>query len=102
MTAPQDILKQLKPQYFWDVDFTKLNDVKNQRLIIERVMLYGSLQEIGLLIEHYGKPAVISVCTKTTALDPKSLNFISKLFKLPKSNFRCHTERQLKPQHWNL
>jgi hypothetical protein len=98
MEQNNTFITHMKPQYFWDVDFAKLDDAKNQRLIIERVMLYGSLREIVLLIEYYGKPAVIRVCTKTTALDPKSLNFIAKLFKLPKSNFRCPSTKLLKPQ----
>ena len=101
MNSSQDIVKQLKPQYFWDVDLLKLNDIAATRLIIERVITLGTLKEIYLLIDRYGKAEITRIICNINYLDPKTCNFFSKLFNLSKRNFRCYTRRQLKPQHWN-
>jgi hypothetical protein len=101
MNSSQNFFKQLKPQYFWDVDLLKLDVIEGKRLIIERVITLGTLKEINLIIEQYGKAEVIRVICNINYLDPKTVNFFSKLFNLPKRNFRCYTRRQLKPQHWN-
>lgn len=101
MNSKQHIIAQLKPQYFWDVDLSKLNDTANKRLIIERVITLGTLQEIDLIVNHYGRSEVIKVVQKIT-FDPKTLNFISKLFEIPKNDFTCHIRKPLKSQHWNL
>jgi hypothetical protein len=101
MNSKQHIIAQLKPQYFWDVDLSKLNDTANKRLIIERVITLGTLGEIDLIINRYGRSEVIKVVQKIS-FDPKTLNFISKLFKIPKNDFTCYTRKPLKSRHWNL
>jgi hypothetical protein len=101
MNSTQNLVKNLNPQYFWDVDLLKLNDIKGKRLIIERVTTLGSVKEIFLIFERYGRDEIIKTICNINYLDPKTLNFFSKLLNLPKKNFRCYTRRQLKPQHWN-
>jgi len=101
MNADPAIRSLFKRHYFWDVDISKLDPVKNQRLIIERILTFGSMKEINLLMEHYGKPAVINICRQISYLDPKTLNFISKLFELPEGEFRCHSGKLSKNIHWS-
>ena len=36
----------LNPCYFWDIDFSKIDIEKNKRLIIERIISYGNLNEL--------------------------------------------------------
>jgi hypothetical protein len=90
-----------KSHYFWDVDVSALDKKKNQRLIIERIITYGSLNEIILLLELYGKDVVISTCRQIHYFDPKTLNFLTALFNLPKEDFKCHTTNPLNIKHWN-
>jgi hypothetical protein len=97
MENKQQIIGQLKPQYFWDVDVSKINDKTNKRLIIERVITYGTLDEINLIVKNYGRAEVIKVVQKLTCLDPKTLNFISKIFEIPKNDFKCY-RKPLKSQ----
>jgi hypothetical protein len=95
------LLEQLNKAYFWDVDITQIDDEKSKRLIIERVINYGNLQEIKLIKEFYGVEVITSALCKLNYIDPKTLNFISLLFKIPKSKFKCYTRRQLTNQPWN-
>jgi len=96
------IISQLKPQYFWDVDISKLDDRKSKRLIIERVFSLGSLHDIQVIMEHYGEKDVTDVLCKLNYIDPKTFNFIIKFFNLPKSAFACHNRKLSNLQHLNL
>jgi len=95
------IVDQLKSQYFWDADISKLDDRAAKRLIIDRVFSLGSIQEINLILEHYGRKKVVDVLRNLNYIDPKTLNFAMRLFNLPKNAFTCHNRKQLNPQHWS-
>jgi hypothetical protein len=102
MNTKQNLVEVLKPQYFWDVDPLKLDGSVNKRLIIERIFTLGSLNEIKTVVQYYGLNQTISILRKITWLDPKTLNFISKIYNIPKRNFKCHTRKSLMPQHWTF
>lgn len=98
MTA---LFEQLNKAYFWDVDIAKLDEEKSKRLIIERVFNYGNLHEIKLIKEFYGTREIKSILFKLNYIDPKTLNFISMFFHVPKTKFKCYTKKQLTKQPWN-
>jgi len=100
MNSGNLILSKLNPQYFWDVDLTALDEALSCRLIIERVFSLGDMQEMNQVIHYYGKEKVVEILSNLTYIDPKSLNFISKLFNKPREEFRCYMRKQSKPQHW--
>ena len=95
-------LHNVNAAYFWDIDISTLDEIKSKRLIIERVVSLGNLDEIKLVVNYYGKKELINTICKLNYLDSKTLNFFSLIFNVPKSNFKCFTRKQLKPQHWNF
>lgn len=97
----KSILNHINLTYFWDIDLKKLDEVKSKRIIIERVMNFGTIKEIKILKKHYGVKEVVKNLCNINYIDPKSLNFYSILFNIPKSNFKCYTRNQLNNQHWN-
>lgn len=101
MKNQPDIVKALNPVYFWDVDAGNLYAQKSKRLIIERVFSLGNLKEIKMLIDFYGEKQIIDALCKMNYLDPKTLNFVSKLFKTPLEQFKCYTKAQLTRPLWN-
>jgi hypothetical protein len=101
MIEKLNISKDLKPQYFWDVDFKKLNVSRSKRLIIERVFVLGTAKEINLIINYYGAREVVDVLKSLNYIDPKTLNFVSKLFNISIQSFKCYTRKQLTQQHWS-
>ena len=101
MTKQPDILNLLNPQYFWDVDIRKLDSEKAKRFIIDRVFGLGKANEIKLVIEFYGSGTVADVLKNINYLDPKTLNFVSKLFNISLQSFKCYRRKQLTPPHWN-
>ena len=101
MKKQLNILKSINPQYFWDVDFFKLDPIKSRRIIIERVFTLGTSKEIAQIIEFYGKEIVLNELKNLQYLDSKTLNFISLFFNTPLHLFKCYTRKQLMSQHWN-
>lgn len=91
----ENILQKINKLYFWDVDFEKLDYEKSKRLIIERVATLGNLEEFKMIMDLYGKQEIINVLTNINYLDPKTLNFFSVIFKIPKNHFKCYTRKSL-------
>lgn len=96
-----DISKELENQYFWDVDVSDLEPEASRRLIIERIFTLGNVRDIRAIIAYYGRNGVVEELCKLNYLDPKTLNFVSKLFNKPKKEFRCYIPDQSIPQHWS-
>ncbi len=96
-----EFLQKLNKTYFWDIDFIQLDAIRSKRLIIERVMNYGKLDEIRLIKNFYGEKEMIDVLCKLNYIEPKTLNFISALFQIPKTNFKCYTRKQLQQPLWS-
>jgi hypothetical protein len=101
MSSKNSIISGLKPQYFWDVDFSALNDTSSTRLIIERVFTMGEVHEMNQVIKFYGEKRVVEVLCNLAYIDPKTLNFITKLFNKPRNEFKCSKRMQSMPQHWS-
>ncbi len=101
MTNAKDIIKEINHSYFWDVNVKDLDAHKSKRLIIERVFCLGQLKEVFLLIDFYGEQQIVDTLCKLNYLDPKTLNFVSKLFNVPKEKFKCYAKTPLTQQHWN-
>ncbi len=96
------LIPQLNKACFWDVDINMLDEEKSKRLIIERMMQFGTWHEIRLIKDFYGDETVISTLCQLNYIDPKTLNFASLLFQIPKSKFKCYTRAQSTNLHWNF
>ena len=95
------ISEHINRNYFWDVDFDKLDQLKSRRLIVERVFSLGTSREIRFLLNYYGREEVLQVLKNLNYLDPKTLNFVSGFFGIPLNEFRCYTRKQSNRLHWN-
>jgi hypothetical protein len=101
MKTKKDLVNSLKEMYFWDIDRTDPDSEISDRLIIERVFSIGDLQEIKLILDYYGEKKTVGILMSLNCLDPKTLNFVSKLFKKPKKSFKCYIRKLSMPQLWN-
>lgn len=95
------LLEHLNKTYFWDIDPDHLDDIKSRKLIIERVMKYGNIVEIQQVRKYYGEKEIKQTVCNLNYIDPKTLNFISMLFQIPKTEFKCYIRQQLTGQHWS-
>lgn len=101
MTKKTNILKKINPGYFWDIDISNIDLSSAKRLIIERVFNLGNLDEMASLLRYYGKREIIDALAQLNYLEPKTLNFVAKLFNKPKSNFKCYSRTPSILRHWN-
>ena len=101
MKLSNTLLSKLNPQYFWDVNLSGLDELSACRLVIERIFSLGDVHEMNLVIDFYGKRKVVEVLCNLPYIDPKTFNFIKKLFNKPAEKFRCYQKQQSIPRLWN-
>lgn len=92
---------KLTPQLFWDMNFEKLDVIKNKRLIIERVLSYGNTEQFKALCKAYKKEEIITELKQIGYLDPKTYQFAIWFFSIPEKEMKCYTKKQSHLQHWN-
>jgi len=88
-------------ELFWDIDFANLNLEKHKRLIIERVITLGNLEEFRQLLVIYKTEIIRQTIMELGYLDPKTMNFVISYFEIDKNQLRCYTKKQSTQQHWN-
>ncbi len=86
---------------FWDVDLEKFDNIRNKRLIIERVFTLGDLDDLRKIIRFYGIETIREEIVKAGNLDKKTLAWASIYLDIPKTHFRCYTKKQSQKTHWN-
>lgn len=101
MKTKTELIRSLRSAYFWDTDRSDPESELSDRLIIERVFNLGDLREIKMVIDHFGEKRTTEVLISLNYMDPKTLNFISKLFNKPRKRFKCYTRRLSITQPWN-
>jgi hypothetical protein len=92
---------QLRKELFWDIDFSLLDLDSHKRLIIERVLSFGNLDEFFFLLKTYDTQALVSEITQIGYLDPKTMSFVVSFFNINKSELKCYTKSQSTERHWN-
>ena len=70
---------------FWDTPVANIDIKKNKRYVVERVLTRGFLQDFYLLTKMYDTEEIKDALRKSKELDPKTVNFCSHYFNIPKS-----------------
>lgn len=86
---------------FWDVDLNGFDLNKYQTFFIQRVLEYGKITDWNLIKELYGMDAIKEASLNARSLDAVTLSFVSTIFNINKTEFRCYKHRQLYPTLWN-
>ncbi|GHT01792.1 hypothetical protein AGMMS49525_03550 [Bacteroidia bacterium] len=95
-TAPN-----FSPYLFWDVKKEDFDYETNKRFMIERVCSRGTEADWKELFRHYGQTTVREEMLHLPYLDNKTLNYLSVIFQMPKSKFKCYRNKQLRPNFWS-
>ncbi|TWI85053.1 hypothetical protein IQ13_0207 [Lacibacter cauensis] len=74
---------------FWDTAVEKIDLKKNQRYIIERVLTRGFLEDFYMLLQIYTTTEIKEALLKSKELDPKTINFCSNYFNIPKQEMHA-------------
>jgi len=91
----------IRKQLFWDVDMSRFDENINSRLVVERVFSYGTVEEVKLVIDYYGKERIRELIVKAGYLDRKTLSFAAWFLDIPQEKFRCYKKKQSNAVHWS-
>jgi hypothetical protein len=86
---------------FWDVDLIGFDLNLHQVFFIQRVLEYGKISDWRLIKELYGMDAIKETSLNARSLDAVTLSFVSTIFNIDKTEFRCYKHRQLFQNLWN-
>jgi hypothetical protein len=92
---------KIPKRLFWDLDLSKIDEIQNRLIIIERVFSMGDIPDIRELIKFYGKNTIKKEIKKAGNLDNKTLAWASIFLNIPKSDFKCYSKRQSNQAHWS-
>lgn len=94
-------ISNLSPHLFWDVDTAKLDFEKSKSQIIYKVVEFGLINDWNIIKNVYGLETIKNVSLQFRSLDVVTLSFLSNLFQIEKSNFRCYIPTQSNQNCWN-
>lgn len=98
---PEITINDFSPHLFWDVDLDGF-DLKNHKShLIQKVLEYGFINDWQLLKKLYGLEIIKEVSLNLRSLDAVTLSYLSAIFKIDKTEFRCYKHKQLYPTYWN-
>jgi hypothetical protein len=90
----------INPALLWDFGNIEPDYAKSKKIIIWRVVEYGTLEDWNAIINIYGEENIVMTIKQLSGLSQRSLNFVCKLFDLKKSDFTCYTKPRWRKAHW--
>lgn len=88
-----DFVKQLSSSLFWDVDISEIDDEKNKRFIIQRVLERGTHNDWILINKKHTLQGIVQEAMQMRYLEPKALSYIAIMGNVPKEEFRCYKNK---------
>ena len=85
------------PRLFWDVDHSKMDYDSKANFIIERVFDRGDVQDIRDCRSYYGDEKIKEALKNAKFLREMTLEFVSNLYNISKTKFRCYALRLSNP-----
>ena len=82
-------------KYFWDTDPKKLSIDLNKTYIIERLLELGDLEELAWVNTTYSKEDITKTIQKSRRISPKTGNFFSLYYEIPKESLVCMNKRYI-------
>jgi hypothetical protein len=86
---------------FWDVNPQNFDYDINKRFLIERVCTKGTDADWKELFRYYGYDIIRKEILCIPYLDDKTLNYLSVIFQIHKSKFKCYKNRPFRQNFWN-
>jgi hypothetical protein len=87
---------------FWDTNYDTIDWDKKVRYVIGRVVTRGNWSDWLAIRAYYGLDRIKAEMLQERSIDKKSLNFLSNLFNIPKTEFRCYILQRSNPGHWDF
>lgn len=82
-------LSHFLKQYFWDVDFKKLNPKKYPYFAIERILEYGDEKAVKWLFKHFEQSKIKQTLSKSQTISYLNANYWALVLGIPKNLVLC-------------
>lgn len=89
VTEIEQIINQDK-RLFWDK--SAINSESDKYVIAERILEWGTEGEVRTVLSCYGEDFVRRVVTESRNLSPKTVNYFSVIFGIPREATRCFSD----------
>lgn len=66
---------KISPNLLWEYDFEKFNFLESYKLVIERIIQRGTLEEWYEMYRFYGKEKIVETLNWSSQLNKKDKNF---------------------------
>ena len=76
-------------QYFWEVDFGKLDKTRFPEYIIRRLLEYGDEKAIGWMFSNFRRAKIRQVLCKFRGYSEKTANFWALVLGIPRNKVLC-------------
>src|SRR3989338_11414063 len=83
-------------QYFWDIDFEKLDIENHPFYVISRILNYGNKKAIQWMNRCFSRNEQIQTLCTRRDMSPRSANFWAVILGVPRGMVKCLQEPYLK------
>lgn len=83
-------------QYFWDVDFNKIDAEQSAPYIVHRILDKGNDRAIRWMFKTYDKSLIKEVIMNRRGFNAKTANFWADLLNIDKTKVACLQQPYLK------
>lgn len=84
----------------WDIDLNIFNFQSGKRIVTERVVEYGNLEDWYAILNMYGVKAVKDVIKNINIMTSKDLNFVHRFLNIPLNNLKSYHNKLSGKKHW--
>lgn len=76
-------------QFFWDIDFAKLDPKIRAQYVVERILEMGNIEAVRWVFKQYTKDTIKRVVCQSRAISKKTANYWSLMLDIPKEEILC-------------
>lgn len=89
-------------QYFWDVEFEKVDRKSYPLDILARILEYGDEKAIRWMKKNFTEENVADVLMHLRTVSPRSANYWALIFSIDRKKVLCLQERylEIRRKHW--
>jgi hypothetical protein len=94
--------RQIPKHLLWDMNLTDFDWQKCRKIVVERVIERGNMEDFYTLFNMYGGvDGVRKIVKEIHGLEPRDIAFVCAVFDLKKEELGCYKRKQLREKHLN-
>ena len=95
-----ELIRQMSPCIFWDMDISKLDAHEDKNFIIERVYTRGYEKDEIILWKIYSWNEIRKTVVKLEELNEPTLAYLSGILNIREKKFKCYGKKPLHLNSW--